>query len=343
MTPIPCLLVASTLLACGCDLGNKPSMTFADPEFTLDPTSYLQATPLRERTIDGILTLNGSTPAAAGPSGEIYIVDRSGRRIVAYDSLLRVQRASGRRGAGPGEFSEPSSIGVLGDGRLVILDRALRRIVLLQWSADTAEAISNETIQLGGSGEALCVGNNDELVVLGLEEQSRIRIIDTKGNRLRSFAPVKKGLSALGADALTTGLVACDTASDRLVVSYKFLPYVETYRLSSGELLGVDTLTPFRALQVIDKGKSFTIASGRHGYSEPVSLILMDSVIVIQAEFRSRQDDAADTVITYAKATSSRVWHLQADLPPLARLRGTTALAVVGDSTIQAKVLRLAF
>lgn len=55
---------------------------------------------------------------AVADDGTIYILDSQGQHVRVFDSLGVYVETLGRRGEGPGEFSEAEAIAVLPDGRI---------------------------------------------------------------------------------------------------------------------------------------------------------------------------------------------------------------------------------
>lgn len=60
----------------------------------------------------------------------LYVLDRGNTRVVVFDSVGRHLRTIGRRGSGPGEFSVPSGLAVVGGSTLAVGDPGLRSISL---------------------------------------------------------------------------------------------------------------------------------------------------------------------------------------------------------------------
>jgi hypothetical protein len=71
--------------------------------------------------------LDEPAAAAVGPMNSLIVVDRQDGRVVAVDSMGLVIRRLGRRGEGPGEFTRPCCVGVIGDV-VWVADPQARRI-----------------------------------------------------------------------------------------------------------------------------------------------------------------------------------------------------------------------
>lgn len=66
---------------------------------------------------------------ASSPDG-VFVIDRDGRRVIAFDSRGLRRWISGCSGSGPGEYRSPSGVWVVGD-TVYIFDASLRRLTLL--------------------------------------------------------------------------------------------------------------------------------------------------------------------------------------------------------------------
>lgn len=74
-------------------------------------------------------TFNRPTDIAFAPTGEVYVSDGYGNsRVVKFTAEGRYLLNWGKRGAGPGEFNTPHSIGVDSKGRVYVADRENNRI-----------------------------------------------------------------------------------------------------------------------------------------------------------------------------------------------------------------------
>ena len=72
---------------------------------------------------------NHPTDVAVGPGGDLYVSDGYGNTMVHRFAPDGAHLASwGGRGSGPGEFTTPHGIGVLGDGRVLVGDRENNRV-----------------------------------------------------------------------------------------------------------------------------------------------------------------------------------------------------------------------
>ena len=285
---------------------------------------------ITETTSDRLRELGVVVEAAADPQGRIFILDRTGPRIVIADGRLRLLGYFGRRGSGPGEFREPVSIGILADGRVAVLDRALRRVTLLAVRDGGRSLQVQHTVSLRIASESMCLLTDNKLLVYGFSAGKRLHVVDLDARRLRSFAPADSKLSPMAQELMAQGRIACDELHDEVLVSSRFVAVVEAFRISTGERSWVDTLRPFRAIVVSDRGAKVSISSGRAGFSLISSLFRFNDYRVFQTVYGSRLDNPeVDTVVSYVYSTRARIWMPpEFHAPVLFPLKGARALAV---------------
>lgn len=72
--------------------------------------------------------------------GRIFVFDEGSSRLFVYGTDGALQRAVGRKGAGPGEFGQNNGMAVLPDGRLAFLDYQNARLSFFTAAGDTAGA-----------------------------------------------------------------------------------------------------------------------------------------------------------------------------------------------------------
>jgi hypothetical protein len=235
------------------------------------------------------------------------------------------------------------SIAILADGRVAVLDRALRRVTVFAVRDGGSSLLPERTVSIRTASESMCVLADGRLLVYGLSAGSRLHIFDLDARRLRSFAPADARLSPMAQDLLAQGRIACDPLRDEVLVSSRFLPVVEAFRISTGERVWVDTLRPFRAIAVTDRGGEVSLSSGVAGFSLISSLFRVGDYRVFQTAYESRLDNASvDTIVTYVHSRLARTWlPLQFHAPLLFPLNDTTALSVEEGDRLEIKLNRL--
>lgn len=128
---VPLLLLPLGLTACGDRLTDGPDRDV----HVRDSAGVLLTTVRAEADLgpvlvpEPLLTLDGSgagagfgdvRDVAVGPRGRIHVLDLSAGRVTVWTPAGTLVRSFGRRGEGPGEFVAPSSVHVLGDGRVLV-------------------------------------------------------------------------------------------------------------------------------------------------------------------------------------------------------------------------------
>jgi DNA-binding beta-propeller fold protein YncE len=134
-------------------------------------------------------TFDQPTDVAVAPNGDIFVTDshRGGlnNRVVKFSSDGTFIKTWGRKGSGPGEFSEPHSIAIDSRGRLFVADRENNRIELF----DQEGTYLDEWRQFGrpsgiaiGADDRIYVADSESGPDTGAHELSGIR----KGIRIGS-------------------------------------------------------------------------------------------------------------------------------------------------------------
>jgi hypothetical protein len=69
-----------------------------------------------------------TTNVAIGADGTVYVVDPGNFQVLIFDKDANFIRSFGRQGEGPGEFQEPVTIAVDGEGRPVVFDTGTKKM-----------------------------------------------------------------------------------------------------------------------------------------------------------------------------------------------------------------------
>jgi hypothetical protein len=286
--------------------------------------------PLVRRSADEIGLSGLIADVTSDSMGRLLILDEAQRSVIVVDSGLQLVSRVGRSGAGPGEFREPTAIGSWAGGRFAVLDRAIRRITVFRRKGGEPGYEVETTIPLRFGGEYFCTLPHNSMLVYGAFEGNRLHVLDIKGHIRRSFAPSDAHLSPMSQGLMSRGAIACDIARGEVLVSSKFSPAVEAFRLADGERIWADSLHPFRPLTLEQTGGRTTISSGRAGFSAVSRIAMSGDNLVVQATYESRIDSATvDTVMSYIRSRSKRRWLLsRTDLPVFYAISRGRALAV---------------
>lgn len=288
----------------------------------------VQLTALVEGTSQGLPDLGGVGAVTVLPDGRIVVLDPVTPGVLVTDSTLSGGYFYGTKGDGPGEFREPVSVGALSDGRIAVLDRGLGRITLFTSAGDGRHLEPAVSLRLGVPAEAMCVLPGDTLLIYGYHEGSRLHLFDVNGEHLRSLAPADTTLSPMALSLVTQGSVACDPGEGVAVLTSRFLPKVEAVDFRSGHVEWSDSLAPFHAVGVLDRGSSVTISSGPAGTSIITSQFPFGDYWIFQAAIeKPPHERAVDTLTTYIYQRRTGTWlPARHDAPLMFPVRGQQVL-----------------
>ena len=170
----------------------------AHEHFRLDEISRVTSAQL-----DGLGQL---VDAVEDSGGRLFILDASKHRILITDRRLHLLGQFGRRGKGAGEFIEPVSIGAFAGGEIAVLDRSLRRVVILAVREDGRSIAQLSSVELTiPNPESMCALKQRDLLIYGLYNGARLHVFDLKGHLLRSFGSANSDLSPNRAKCLDSG------------------------------------------------------------------------------------------------------------------------------------------
>jgi len=286
------LLLTAALSGCASPAGQSQDLVHLEPLASAD-----------------LSNLGAVVDVAVDEAGHIFILDAHLPGVVVLDSTLIPLTTFGGRGSDLGQFSEPVSVEVLSKGRIAVLDRALRRVTIIAVQEGARALEARYTLQIDGPSEDFCSWSDSSLIVYGLSGGYRLHIYGLDGSRLHSLAPPATDLSAMAASLLTVGRIACNPSSDEVILSSKFQPTIEVFNVSSGVRVALDTLSPYRALTIYDRGDEVSISSGPAGHSAVSNVFDIGAYRIVQTTYNARRDGAnVDTVVTYVYSKSSSAW-----------------------------------
>jgi hypothetical protein len=175
---------------------------------------------------------------AVDSAGNLLILDEDNPTIRAFDARGRFVDVAGRRGAGPGEFRRPWTVGLGVDGRIDVLDPGNARISTyrlsdneLRYSHDTPITFSAIDICLLGSRRYLLAREG----LLLREVNAAGRIVREFGERERAEGELRRILG--GSDGfLNNGLLACHEEADVVVLVHVNFGIVRAFSADGVEL-----------------------------------------------------------------------------------------------------------
>jgi DNA-binding beta-propeller fold protein YncE len=127
----------------------------------------------------------------------IYIADSGNNRILVFDFDGKFQKAIGREGQGPAEFSRPSGLFIFDDGGLAVADHYNKRIQLFDKSGEFVKMISPKTVDV-----ADLIFVDDKIYTISIygvsgyspqmrsekETQPLVNVLDQEGNVIQSMS-----------------------------------------------------------------------------------------------------------------------------------------------------------
>lgn len=137
---------------------------------------------------DGIL-LGQVGAAVSGPGGEVYALDSQLAQILVFDASGSLLRTLGREGEGPGEFRQPTALGLTADGCAAVQQTFPGRLIYLdrqtgeprgEWSLGKSDP------QSGGIG-----------LLLATRERGGVRAVAAANNTVDMAAGAMRGLRYL--------------------------------------------------------------------------------------------------------------------------------------------------
>ncbi len=100
-------------------------------------------------TDDENLAFNSPIDMTVDDAGSVYILDSGNKRIQVFGPDGRYVRTIGRKGQGPGEFSDPNSIDIDREGQLYVLDDRQKRMQVFSTSGEMLKSIRVGNLGIG--------------------------------------------------------------------------------------------------------------------------------------------------------------------------------------------------
>lgn len=180
----------------GLDVGPDGTAYVADVGqarvFALDPEGKLRA------VYGQAGELENPTDAALSPDGKrLFVADSKASRIVIFDAASGARLGDfGKAGAGPGEFSFPTSLAFGPEGDLFVVDQLNCRVQVLSADGEFRD-------QFGGQGTG--VGKFVRPKDVAVDQEGLIYVTDTAFNNVQIFAPDYLPLTFVGSAGETPG------------------------------------------------------------------------------------------------------------------------------------------
>ncbi len=159
---------------------------------------------------DDSLTLSNVTGLDVDSRGQLYVSDWGVPSIAVLAPDGRLLRRIGRRGAGPGEFSNPTGVQVLRSDSVQVYDLQLRRITVFAPGGDDVAYVVNTARALGFASEVVRVSGGDQLLGVfrqaftpsddparDAERMDVVRLVSIQGELIRDSLDVFPSVEAL--------------------------------------------------------------------------------------------------------------------------------------------------
>lgn len=255
------------------------------------------------------------------------ILDKRARRLLVVDSKLNLLGSTGRPGSGPGEFREP--VWISNDrGEVVVLDRALRRLSI--WKVSKQRLMYAREVNVPFFAEAFCVLREDQVLLYGFTPKARLHVLSRAGVVMRSFAPPEPKWSKRLQEFNAAGGMACSEKRGDVLITNGASPWIEAFRISDGTRILLDSLRPFRRLNVTDGKDRLSLLSNREGHSITTPVFASEDGWLMQSWIVARQDGVEeDSVMSHRWSAKNRVWlRARGDIPRMLWWDGHYALGL---------------
>lgn len=144
--------------------------------------------------------------AIAARDGVVYLLDRYGNRVIAFDGATGAHLWSrGRRGRGPGELDAPNALALTADGEVGVGDARNGRIA--RFRADGV-ALAPAPVRNVAYIESLCALDGGDWLLTTLTEGTRVLRVASHGARVGSYplpGPYPDDAPALATQAVLLG------------------------------------------------------------------------------------------------------------------------------------------
>ncbi|MBU0622229.1 MAG: hypothetical protein KJ795_10295 [Gammaproteobacteria bacterium] len=144
-------------------------------------------------------------------AGNIWVLDRKGRRGSKLDASGKTLMTFGSSGSGAGQFSDPTAIAVSASGLIFVADRSNRNVQIFRGDGVFLSALNGENAAKMSSPIALAFDQHDNLFILD-GSRDTVYSYSSSGKSLGEFGRSKEGGS------LFTRPVSLAAANDEVLV-----------------------------------------------------------------------------------------------------------------------------
>jgi len=183
-----------------------------------------------------------------GDAGDVFILDAQSHRLRRFDSGGNLLAAVGQEGDGPGDFSYPSAIALLGDSVVAVLNQAHQYLTLFE--TDSLSLVGTQPLP-SWFRDFCFIG--DRMFALRLIDGHVIHEVDASGEVVASFGEAvpfptdpedTEGLGQRLAEHSGLGELLCHQATESILVLPHILPNLRSWS-SDGDLNWEVVLNPY--------------------------------------------------------------------------------------------------
>jgi DNA-binding beta-propeller fold protein YncE len=179
----------------------------------------------------------------------IYIADSGNHRVLVFDFQGKLFKIIGSKGQGPAEFSSPSGLFILEDGRLAVADVDNNRIQIFDQAWEFVKSIKTKSVKVSDM-----IFKDDRIYTIGFsldmssekDTQSLVNILDNQGNLLQSISVDEYPESHPFLRAIKHRVCLALSKDGELYIPHFAMNVIHVFSLEGKKLSEFDRSLPFR-------------------------------------------------------------------------------------------------
>jgi DNA-binding beta-propeller fold protein YncE len=185
----------------------------------------------------------------------IYVADSGNDRVLVFDFDGKLQKIIGRKGQGPGEFSNPTGLDVFDDGTLAVADNDNNRIQLFDKSWEFVKSINTKEVRV-----ADLVFKDDKIYTISSygmagyrlalrsekETQPLVNVLDQEGNLIQTMGVDDYPESQPFLRAIKHRVCLALSEDNKLFVPHFSMNVTHVFGLDGKKLTEFDRPLPFK-------------------------------------------------------------------------------------------------
>jgi outer membrane protein assembly factor BamB len=185
----------------------------------------------------------------------IYIADSGNDRVLVFDFDGKLQKIIGRKGQGPGEFSNPTGLDIYDDGTLAVADSSNNRIQIFDKSWEFVKSINTKEVRVadlvykedrfytissyGMAGYSLALRSEKET-------QPLVKVLDQEGNLVQTMAVDDYPESQPFLRAIKHRVCLVLSEDNKLFVPHFSMNVIHVFDLDGKKITGFERPLPFK-------------------------------------------------------------------------------------------------